>query len=179
MMASVLLIQIARIVRRTLSLYLGASLTAIFVARFVMEVCGMARNAALPWKIVKSLMPALIAGALLPAPAGCSSSLKSADAGTDACPLIAGLTFYSVDEMECGLAPPDAGVATCHWSVAFTTTGSFSWRHSDVVESGTYTCNGATITGTRGGTFAPITGTLEFQTYGLTWDGVRYASPLD
>jgi hypothetical protein len=129
----------------------------------------------------------LIAGALVIAGAGagsgsaCSSSLTARDAGTDvvadagsgACASIAGKTFVSLNTMECGLTP--TGVAMCNWSITFATDGTFSWRHSDVGESGTYTCSGATITGNNG-ISTPRTGMLDPQTNLLTWEGAQYAA---
>ncbi|WP_242334634.1 MULTISPECIES: hypothetical protein [Anaeromyxobacter] len=51
--------------------------------------------------------------------------------------------------------------------------GSFVYDHSDVSESGTYTCSGLTVTGRSGGrTFA---GVFDPACQVLTWDGVTYA----
>ena len=123
----------------------------------------------------------LIAGLLFAGAVGmgaaCSSSLTARDAGTDiatdACASIAGKTFVSLNTMECGLTP--TGVAMCNWSITFATDGTFSWRHSDYGESGTYSCSGATIIGDNG-TSLSRTGTLDPQTNLLTWEGAQYAA---
>ena len=128
----------------------------------------------------------LIAGMLFTG-AACSSSLTARDAGMDvvadtaadidmaagACAAIAGKTFVSLNTMECGLTP--TGVAMCNWSITFATDGTFSWRHSDYGEAGTYTCSGATITGNNG-TSTARTGMLDPQTNLLTWEGAQYAA---
>ena len=92
----------------------------------------------------------------------------------DACGSIAGKTFVSLNTMECGLTP--TGVAMCNWSITFATDGTFSWRHSDYGESGTYTCSGATITADNGISPPPHTGMLDPQTNLLTWEGAQYAA---
>jgi len=93
------------------------------------------------------------------------------DGGSDGCEMLPGLSFDSIDERECGLAPPDSGAALCHWHISFTNTTTFTWGHSDYVESGTYTCSANTITAqtqTRGS----LTSTLDLWRF--TWDGVVY-----
>jgi len=118
-------------------------------------------------------------GLALVTAAGCSSSSGGArDAGGDAgdatanaCAALAGHTFSSVAEMECGLGPD--GAASCHWTVRFAVDGTYSWSYSDVGQSGTYTCSGASVTGTRTGS-PPVSGSYDAQTGQLTWDGVVY-----
>ena len=90
--------------------------------------------------------------------------------GGDACAAIAGKTFSSVDEHECGRGP-DGGFF-CHWRLTFTTTG-FTWQHSDYAEAGTYTCSANTVTGQRP-TGSPITGQYDAASQTLTWDGIAY-----
>ena len=64
----------------------------------------------------------------------------------------------------------------CNWSVRFSD-GNFFWGHSDVAESGNYSCDGATITATRGGaSTTPLLGRLDPQTGQLTWDGATYVA---
>jgi hypothetical protein len=95
------------------------------------------------------------------------------DAATDGCARLAGLSFLSIDERECGLAPPDSGAALCQWRISFTDATTFTWRHSDYVESGTYTCGANTITAqtqTRG----TLTAILDPAIWRFTWDGVVY-----
>ena len=104
--------------------------------------------------------------AVVLAAAGCSGAGYA-----DTCALIDGKAFASSDQMECGLGP--SGVTYCNWSVTFTG-GAYSWSHSDVVETGRYTCDGAAITATRSTTTTPLLGRLDPQTGQLTWDGATY-----
>jgi hypothetical protein len=95
------------------------------------------------------------------------------DAGINGCARLAGLSFQSIDERECGNAPPDSGPALCHWRISFTNATTFTWSHSDYVESGTYTCGANTITAqtqTRG----TLTAILNPSIWRFTWDGVVY-----
>jgi len=120
-------------------------------------------------KVSRSALPALIAATVLNA-AGCFGS-----GGPDACTLITGHTFVSVNQMECGLGAN--GVATrCNWRVSFTD-GIYSWSYSDVIETGSYSCDGATITTARNvASTTPLLGWLDFQTGQLTWDGATYVA---
>ncbi len=89
--------------------------------------------------------------------------------------LIAGKTFASLNQMDCGLGA-DGVVAQCNWRVSFTD-GTYSWAPSDVVESGTYTCDGATIFTTRtAASMTPLLGRLDLETGRLTWDGATYVA---
>jgi hypothetical protein len=99
------------------------------------------------------------------------SSADGPDATADSCAAVRGKSFASVNPMECGLGPN--GVVTCHWSVVFHADGTFAWAHSDVSESGTYSCDGASITGVRGGG-AIIVAHFDDATGTLTWDGAAY-----
>ena len=93
--------------------------------------------------------------------------------GADTCAAIDGKTFVSVNQMECGPSP-DAGVTLCNWHITFTG-GAYSWSHSDVVETGSYGCDGPVINATRGIPAAtPLLGRLDSQTGQLTWDGATY-----
>jgi len=92
--------------------------------------------------------------------------------GPDACTLIAGKSFVSLNLKECGLGAN--GVVNCNWRVSFAD-GTYSWAHSDVVETGSYACDGATITTARGvASTTPLLGHLDYQTGQLTWDGDTY-----
>jgi hypothetical protein len=102
--------------------------------------------------------------------AACSGS-----SAPDACTLIADTTFVSVNQMECGLGP-NGVVTRCNWRVSFSA-GAYTWSHSDVVEVGAYSCDGATITATRAGaSTTPLLGRLDPQTGQLTWDGATYVA---
>jgi hypothetical protein len=95
------------------------------------------------------------------------------DGGVSGCGMLAGLAFDSIDERECGLAPPDSGAALCRWRVSFTNATMFTWHHSDYIETGSYTCSANTITAqtqTRG----VLTATLDPTIWRFTWDGVVY-----
>ncbi len=87
----------------------------------------------------------------------------------DACDAVEGAVYYSVDELECGLAPD--GPVLCNWSIQFAG-GEFNWQYSDVGQSGTYTCDGFSLTGTSGG--AVYSGQIDPETWALTWDGISY-----
>lgn len=105
---------------------------------------------------------------------GSGGSGGSTDGGISGCAMLAGLSFESLDERECGLAPPDSGVALCHWRINFSSATMFTWLHSDYGESGTYTCSANTImaqTQTRGA----LTAILDPTVWRLTWGGVVYA----
>jgi hypothetical protein len=104
---------------------------------------------------------------------GGSGGAVEIDAGSDGCTRLAQLSFLSIDERECGLAPPDSGAALCRWHINFTGATTFAWSHSDYVESGTYTCADNTITAqtqTRG----TLTAVLDPAIWRFSWDGVVY-----
>lgn len=105
---------------------------------------------------------------------GASGGGGSTDGGFSGCAMLAGLSFDSLDERECGVAPPDSGAGLCHWRITFTDTATFTWRHSDYVESGSYICGANTITAqtqTRG----TLTAILDPTVWRFTWDAVVYA----
>ena len=122
---------------------------------------------------------------------GCGSSGDKGDGGnppgdgpaseggvvTDACTAIAGKSFMSKIALECGLGAPDGGLILCHWHITFTkdgaTSGSYSWQHSDTIQSGTYSCHANSVTGLTGGG-ATIAGTWNGTTGVLTWAGDHY-----
>ncbi len=94
-----------------------------------------------------------------------ASSTGSTGAPGDACDIIEGLTYGSLEPMECGLGP--MGPELCTWTISFTA-GGWEWNHSDVQESGRYTCTGFDIDGgTYSGWLDPMTGIL-------TWEGAEY-----
>lgn len=92
---------------------------------------------------------------------------------TDTCEVIDGQTYWSVDELECGLGPE--GVVTCNWSIEFLA-GVFLWSYSDIGETGSYTCEGDDIIGMAGG--REVQGFLDRTSGELTWDGVLYSPAL-
>jgi hypothetical protein len=87
--------------------------------------------------------------------------------GGDFCASLPGMAFLSVTEQECG-----RGGLRCHWRISFTAT-IFSWTHSDIGETGAYTCAGSTVTGQRLGGNA-IVGQWDGASQTLTWDGLAY-----
>ena len=119
----------------------------------------------------------LIAAALLTGCPPIDSADSDDSAGTDSDPhesappcdlLPLDTTFYSVDELECGLSPH--GVSYCHWQITFYEAGYYNWMYSDVGEDGDWTCDLDTITGAWAvGTYDPASGIL-------TWDGVDYTA---
>src|SRR5690606_6064044 len=89
---------------------------------------------------------------------------------SDACQIIDGETYSSVDELECGQGP--GGPVYCNWSIEFLA-GVFLWNYSDVGETGSYTCDGDSVFGTAGQ--RELEGSLDGTTGELTWDGVVYS----
>lgn len=87
----------------------------------------------------------------------------------DPCTQIEGETFRSVDSREVGLGPQ--GSVMGHWSIRFKA-GKFNWHHSDVVESGTYTCSGSKIIGE--GFRRTYSGEYLRKRGVLTWQGMKY-----
>jgi hypothetical protein len=81
------------------------------------------------------------------------------------------MTYRSVTEMECGRGPD--GGSFCHWTITFAAT-TYSWRYSDVGESGSYTCVGNTVTGVRLSGPNTVTGQYDPATQTLTWNNVAY-----
>ena len=71
------------------------------------------------------------------------------------------------------MASGPAGVVQCRWSVSFTEAGTFTWRYSDLGDTGTYTCNGSTVTGQRSGGNT-INGQYMAASDTLFWNGVSY-----
>jgi hypothetical protein len=86
-----------------------------------------------------------------------------------ACGLIAGRTFSSVEELECGLGPN--GPELCNWTVAFGLDGAFTWMHSDVGEGGSYACADGEVVVVDGPMVDVAYDAVNDQ---LTWDGVVY-----
>lgn len=91
-------------------------------------------------------------------------------AAEDACSLVVDQTFPSVEELEIGLGPD--GVVMGHWSISFTG-DSFQWEHSDVAESGSYSCANGILSGTTGAA-PPYEGSFDPTSRVLLWDGVEY-----
>ncbi len=113
--------------------------------------------------------------------AGCLDQLPPEDPHTPvekrgACTALEGLTFRSVDQGECGLTPD--GVSLCTWSIAFETVDGtksrFTWRHSDVGETGHVTCENGVIQ-TEPGSFA-YQGMFDDANLDLVWDTRAYVA---
>ena len=104
-----------------------------------------------------------------------ASSSSTSDGSTtgapDACALLVGKTFKSVDELECGLGP--SGVELCRWTISFTE-ASYQHMYSDVGELGTYTCAGGVIMGKSSGLGEDRAGTIDGATGALVWQAVAY-----
>jgi hypothetical protein len=87
--------------------------------------------------------------------------------------------YRSDAELECGLGPPGQPPPVCRWKLEFAKVSpdSFEWSHSDVIESGTYSCvGGRLIARTAGG--ASIEAQFADGSPSLTWDGVIYTADL-
>lgn len=85
----------------------------------------------------------------------------------DACADIKNSRFSSVNQQTGGMTPE--GASKAHWSIRFTDT-TFSWIHTDIVQSGFFTCTDNNITLKD----SSVTGTYDPATQILTWDGVAY-----
>lgn len=87
-------------------------------------------------------------------------------------------TYETKEEKECGKSP--TGVNMCKWSLSFTPDGNFSWRFSDISQSGQYFCHGTTIyldlTLPVGGTGPDQSYTVAFDvaTKSMVWEGETY-----
>ena len=122
----------------------------------------------------------MLAGLLLGA-VGCTSG-SGGDGGIDqtpledeACAALAGKSFLSVTEGECGLGPN--GVVLCHWRLDFEENeqGALTvmWMHSDVGESSTVTCDHGALIMNGGGT-PSYSGTYDLDTETVIWDDLEY-----
>ena len=87
----------------------------------------------------------------------------------DACQEIEGRTYLSVEQYECGLGPD--GPELCTWSISFAN-GEYDWAYSDIGATGSYTCDGAVITGMSSAT--QFDGFLDQETGILTWNSIDY-----
>ena len=85
------------------------------------------------------------------------------------CGSIIGRTFYSLEEMECGIDPE--GPVLCNWRIEFDTDGDFLWMHSDVGEGSTYTCEDGML---QANVANGVEYSFDVETGILTWDGVEY-----
>ena len=101
------------------------------------------------------------------------------DTCVDACTILPGKRFGSVSAMlSCGSNGSNPPLNTCSYFLWFRD-GTYSWQHSDVFDGGEYSCNGLTITFTRGG-LLPGTGTLHMNDHNhLTWAGDEYVLQVD
>lgn len=77
-------------------------------------------------------------------------------------------TYETKEEKECGKTP--TGVAMCKWRLSFSPEGSFSWRFSDISQSGQYFCHGTTI---YLDLTLPVGGTGPDQSYTVAFDAVN------
>lgn len=111
--------------------------------------------------------------------AGCLDELPPEDPHTPVeqrtrCSALEGMTFRSAEQGECGLTPN--GVAYCTWGITFealdATTTAFTWRHSDVGESGAVTCDGGLIHGEAHGLV--YEGMFDEASLDLVWDSRAY-----
>ncbi len=75
------------------------------------------------------------------------------------------LSFCEAVEVFTFCAGPRDGA--CDWRIEFRS-GRYEWAHSDVVESGEYTCDGTTVTSDM------YEGSWDGVWQSLVWDGVRY-----
>ena len=91
------------------------------------------------------------------------------------CTALEARSFTSEAQHECGLG--SGGVAYCNWGIAIAShdalASGFAWHHSDVGETGTVECHGASITIHTSQPQA-LSGDFDATMHILTWDGIRY-----
>lgn len=86
--------------------------------------------------------------------------------------------YETKEERECGKTPD--GVAKCKWRLSFMDDGTFSWRFSDIFQSGQYFCHDSTIyldlSLPVGGSGPNQSYTVAFDaaTKSLVWEGATY-----
>lgn len=76
-------------------------------------------------------------------------------------------TYQTTEEKECGKTA--TGVNLCKWRLSFLADGTFSWRFSDISQTGNYFCHGSTV---YLDVSLPIGGTGPSQSYKVTFDPV-------
>lgn len=104
----------------------------------------------------------------------CGPTYASCGPEYDACRYLRGTTFYSLTEGECGLGPE--GPVYCTWQIWFEDNGTFEFHSSDVIESGSYDCDGAMVT--TGPSDASYQGSYDFESGILTWGGREYSTDI-
>ena len=92
------------------------------------------------------------------------------DCSADDC-AFAPARFASVELLECGASA--TGVAKCNWQLDFLKDDTFEWFYSDVVEIGSYLCDGATVFGVVSDDRS-FEGTYDESLEQMAWDGVVY-----
>jgi hypothetical protein len=103
---------------------------------------------------------------------GGTGSDTGADTGGDTggdtslCDSLPGSGWASEDLLECG-----RGGAMCHWSIAFTES-AWSFLHSDVGETGLWSCEAGVLTGAASWG-SPVRAYLSDSSH-LSWDGIVY-----
>jgi hypothetical protein len=103
-----------------------------------------------------------------------AATLVAACSG-DACDELEDRTFRAITEAECGLGPGGGQPqpVMCHWTIGFHLR-RFTWNHSDMQESGSYSCDGDTVRGDSD-TGPVYTGVYDDTRSVLTWEGREYA----
>jgi hypothetical protein len=89
------------------------------------------------------------------------------------CEAIDGTTFKSVEKHDAG----PGETTRAHWRVSFEN-GGYEYSHSDVVESGSYSCTvedgTTTLEGSPGGSDRTYSGTYDPESDVLEWEEIRY-----
>lgn len=120
------------------------------------------------------LAPGMVAAALALAVAGCSLSLVDGDEAPPDPPPAPRCDLgprYHMSATDCGPLPPGEPPPTDCWWTLYVEPATIEYCWSDVCESVTYACDGATVTGrTEGRAF---TGTV-LANGNLYWDGGGY-----
>ena len=87
----------------------------------------------------------------------------------EGCEGVAGTSFESVEQYECGISKK--GKVLCNWSIDLSFEGDYLWSYSDVGEGGEYACKDGTITLSNNPT---LSASFDVATDTLTWDGIEY-----
>jgi hypothetical protein len=111
-----------------------------------------------------------VAGVLLGALTASAMSCSSGDEG--ACGTLAGQRFQSVENQGC--LGPGGTTISCRWMVSFGTDHTYYYQHSDLMESGTYSCQGGTLSAHNLGG-SPLEVSFDAASGTLTWQGIAYS----
>lgn len=120
------------------------------------------------------MLTALLAGCATDAAPADPTDAAAVDGQNGACTALEGQSFSSVEELECGQGP--GGISRCHWRIELSALdakrSTFTWRYSDVGESGAVRCTGRRLA--TDGFGLTHTGAYDPATRQLVWEDVPY-----